>query len=175
MKEKEKRRKKKGGGGGIKVTDPRTGPRTIRGKGRKCRSDAPVRTRSVVFSELWVQWVRVGSSLFRVLFRKWFTRRMCRPQWDMPPPGLEIDTKWEQCWCSGSSSRLAIRGSWFRIPLGAYAPINKSLCPQLSISTLVYRVNGYPAGISSFKCTVRHYVDGAEAGLIITQAPWTSL
>ena len=33
---------------------PRTGPRTIRGKGRKFGSDTPVRTHSVVFRELWV-------------------------------------------------------------------------------------------------------------------------
>ena len=33
---------------------PRTGPRTIRGKSRKSGSDTPVRTRGVVFRELWV-------------------------------------------------------------------------------------------------------------------------
>ena len=26
------------------------------------------------------------SSSFRVLFRKWFTRMMYKPQWDIPPP-----------------------------------------------------------------------------------------
>ena len=57
-------------------------------------------------------------------------------------------------WCSGSCSRLVIRGSWVRIPLGAYA------LRQGILSTIVSRdpgvVNGYPAGIYSFKCTVRH-------------------
>ena len=33
---------------------PRTGPRMIRGKGRKFGSDTPVRTHGVVFRELWV-------------------------------------------------------------------------------------------------------------------------
>ena len=46
---------------GIKFTDSPnafffffTGPRTIRGKGRKFGSDTPVRTHGIVFRELWV-------------------------------------------------------------------------------------------------------------------------
>ena len=32
-------------------------------------------------------------------------------------------------------------------------------------------VNSYPAGITSFKCTVHHKDAGAKAGVIIIQAP----
>ena len=50
-------------------------------------------------------------------------------------------------WCSDSCSLLVIRGSWVRIPLGAYA------LRQGILSTIVLLdpgvVNGYPAGIYS--------------------------
>ena len=60
----------------------------------------------------------------------------------------------EALWCSGSCYRLVIRGSWVRIPLGAYAPRQGILSTIVSLDPGV--VNGYPAGISSLKCTVRH-------------------
>ena len=53
-------------------------------------------------------------------------------------------------WCSGSCSLLVIRGSWVRIPLGAYAPRQGSLSTVVSLDPSV--VNGYPAGIYSLKC-----------------------
>ena len=63
-------------------------------------------------------------------------------------------------WCSGVCSWLVIRGSWVRIPLGAYA------LRQGILSIIVFLdpgvVNGYLAGIYSFKCTVRHKVAGTR-------------
>ena len=50
-------------------------------------------------------------------------------------------------WCSGSCSRLVIRGSWVRIPLGAYALRQGILSTIVSLDPGV--VNGYPAGINS--------------------------
>ena len=42
------------------------------------------------------------SSSFRVLFRKWFTRMMYKPQWDISPRGLAlpsiIATSFFKCW-----------------------------------------------------------------------------
>ena len=57
-------------------------------------------------------------------------------------------------WGSGSCSRLVTRGSWVRIPLGAYALRQGILSTIVSLDPGV--VNGYPAGIYSFKCTVHH-------------------
>ena len=57
-------------------------------------------------------------------------------------------------WCSGSCSRLVIRGPWVRIPLGAYALRQGILSTIVSLDPGV--VNGYPARIYSSKCTVRH-------------------
>ena len=48
-------------------------------------------------------------------------------------------------WCSGSRSRLAIRRSGVRIPLGAYALRQGILSTIVSLDPGV--VNGYPAGI----------------------------
>ena len=48
-------------------------------------------------------------------------------------------------WCSGSCSRLVIRGSWVRMPLDAYAPRQGILSTNVSLIPGV--VNGYPAGI----------------------------
>ena len=53
-------------------------------------------------------------------------------------------------WCSGSCSRLVIRGSWVRIPLGAYALTQGILSTIISLDPGV--VNGYPAGIYSLLC-----------------------
>ena len=50
-------------------------------------------------------------------------------------------------WCSGSCSRLLIRGSWVRIPLGAYALRQGILSTIVSLDPGV--VNEYPAGIYS--------------------------
>ena len=52
-------------------------------------------------------------------------------------------------WYSGSCSRLAIRRSGVRIPLGAYALRQGVLFTIVSLDPGV--VNGYPAGIYSFK------------------------
>ena len=64
---------------------PRTGPRTIRGKGRKFGSDTPVRTHGVVFRELWVSllYPRLGCFSESDL-RGWCTgpNETCPP----PPP-----------------------------------------------------------------------------------------
>ena len=54
-------------------------------------------------------------------------------------------------WCSGSHSRLAIRKSGVRIPLGAYALRQGILSTIVSLDPGV--VNGYPAGIYSFECS----------------------
>ena len=53
-------------------------------------------------------------------------------------------------WCSGSCSRLVIRGSWDRIPLGAYVLRQGILSTIVSLDPGV--VNGYPAGIYSLQC-----------------------
>ena len=54
-------------------------------------------------------------------------------------------------WCSGSRSRLAIRRSGVRIPLGAYALRQGILSTIVSLDPGV--VNGYPAEIYSFECS----------------------
>ena len=54
-------------------------------------------------------------------------------------------------WCTGSRSRLAIRRSVVRIPLGAYALRQGILSTIVSLDPGV--VNGYPAGIYSFECS----------------------
>ena len=55
-----------------------------------------------------------------------------------------------------------------------HMPLDKAFY-LLILSTIVSLdpgvVNGYPAGIYSSKCTVRHYVARAKAGVIIIQAP----
>ena len=56
-------------------------------------------------------------------------------------------------WCSGSRSRLAIRRSGVRIPLGAYALRQCILSTIVSLDPGV--VNVYPARISSFQCSSR--------------------
>ena len=43
----------------------------------------------------------------------------------------------EALWFSGLCSWLVIRGSWVRIPLGAYMPLDKAVCPQLGAFTLL--------------------------------------
>ena len=50
-------------------------------------------------------------------------------------------------WCSGSCSRLVIRGTWVWIPLSTYALIQGILSTIVSLDPGV--VNGYPAGIYS--------------------------
>ena len=54
-------------------------------------------------------------------------------------------------WFSGSCSRLVIRGSWVRTPLGAYTPRQGILSTVVSLDPSVG--NGYPAGIYSFECS----------------------
>ena len=54
-------------------------------------------------------------------------------------------------WCSGSRTRLAIRRSGVRIPLGAYALRQGILSTIVSLDPGV--VNGYPAGIYFFECS----------------------
>ena len=66
---------------------PRTGPRTIRGKGRKFGSDTPVYTHGVVFRELWVSLLHPRLGCFSESdLRGWCTgpNETCPPP---PPPG----------------------------------------------------------------------------------------
>ena len=70
-------------------------------------------------------------------------------------------------WCSGLCSLLVIRGSWVRIPLGAYAPRQGSLSTVVSLDPRV--VNGYPAGIYSLKCFKAHISSLAKARVITWQ------
>ena len=69
---------------------PQTGSRTIRGKGRKSGSDTPVRTRSVVFRELWVPSLHPRLRCFSESdWREWCTgpNETCPPP--PPPPGWD--------------------------------------------------------------------------------------
>ena len=69
-------------------------------------------------------------------------------------------------WCSGSAgsrSRLVIRGSWAnggcRVVARGFDDPTRCVCPltrHFIHNSLSRPINGYPAGISSFKCTVRH-------------------
>ena len=68
-------------------------------------------------------------------------------------------------WCSGSCSRLVIRGSWVRIPLGAYALRQGILSTIVSLDPGV--VNGYSAGIYSLKCLWAPIGSSAKAGVIM--------
>ena len=72
-------------------------------------------------------------------------------------------------WCIGSYSRLVIRGSWVRIPLGAHAPRQGISSTVVSLDPGV--VNGYPAGIYSFNTL------SAESGCMranngVIMQPW---
>ena len=55
---------------------------------------------------------------------------------------------------SGSCSQLVIRGVLVQIPFDAYAHRQGIVPTSVSLDPGV--VNGYTAGIYSFKCTVRH-------------------
>ena len=56
---------------------------------------------------------------------------------------------WGALWCRGFYTRLVIRESWVRIPLGTYA-LGQGILPiVVSLDSGVE--NGYPAGIHSFK------------------------
>ena len=64
-------------------------------------------------------------------------------------------------WCSWSvlsTCNQRVMALLVQITLGAYAPRQGILSTIVSLDPGV--VNGYPAGISSFKCTVRHKVAG---------------